>query len=764
MLDILKKELEKYDAFSTPDHDLINAIMRAVPFSTVPEKMKMVFAISHLSNFASQFRRNIKLWDGTLVPTNNISFVIADSGANKDSSNSKVKKCFETGYAKVQKELENYVKQQAIKAAAAAGEEMPEEYEVYKNFMKPIPPVFMSMTTGPGLIQHINDIGALPAGAGMVYTGELSDELASNPHSLENIKTLAEVYDLGDKEVTYTKGVEFRSKEIKGQPVSALMVGSPGYILYDETTRKRFHIAFMSKMARRSWFCYAPERMEDPDFSTEPNPIQAMQEYEYQIENEAKAAVAVLKGEIEAITDGNLGLLGQPVPTADEVFELFNIYKRYNHEVINKANAHETVYALVRGHLQWKALKLAGALAVMEGTRSVTVDQYVMAIRFCELFDLDITQFEKDINKAPHERLSDYLKVNMTMENKSFISTHDIKKLGFSSSISAGKLQELVILCAGYDPDGIYSLSDKAGGILYEAVLHTDTVGVSFREINADALHKAIREGASKDRLSEVKKSLASQANSGYEYIETDFAELGEMLKGDYSYSPFKFTGGERNKNALVGGTKWLVLDIDKTTMSADDAHFMLEGMNHHISLTSDPTNEYKYRVLLELDSYVEMSAIAWKHFYTKIAEDLGLDADVLPQSQIYFSYAGRKVLSDTTGSSLVCRDYIMYAKEKEASGASDGIKTLSSVQRSQLLADPMTTFWYAFDCERGRRSVTLYRAARHAIDLGASLEEVLELLNQINNYLTESLEGVRFDKLIEQTIRLYGEQNGNES
>ena len=97
---------------------------------------------------------------------------------------------------------------------------------------------------------------------------ELGDELATNPDMLENIKTLAETYDVGDKEVKYTKGVESRSSEIKGQPVSALLVGSPTYILYDEPTKKKFQIAFMSKLARRSWFCYIPEVLSEPDFDS----------------------------------------------------------------------------------------------------------------------------------------------------------------------------------------------------------------------------------------------------------------------------------------------------------------------------------------------------------------------------------------------------------------------------------------------------------------------------------------------------------------
>jgi hypothetical protein len=757
VLEILRKELERYDAFAAPDHEFIDALTRAISFSTVPAKMKLVFAISHLSNFASQFRRNIKLWDGTLVPTNNISFVVADSGANKDSSNSKVKKCFQPGYEIIQKHLEVYVRTQAIKKAQDAGEDLPDEFSVYCKYMQPIPPVFMSITTGPGLVQHINDIGALPVSSSYLYSGEISDELANNVNTLDNIKILAEVYDLGSKEVTYTKGKEFRSQVIDGQPVSALFVGSPGHILYDETTKKRFHIAFMSKLARRSWFCYTPERMYEPDFSSEPQPIKAMEAYESKIESTAKEAVVAVKGVVERLTRYNLERLDSPVPVTEEVFQLFNVYKRYNREVIDKSNNQESVYALVRAHLQWKALKLAGALAIIESCDQVTIDHYVMAIRYCELFDHDISRFERDINKAPHECLADYLRTLVGMDNRAFISIHDIKKHGFSTGISVPKLQELVQLAAGYDTSGVYSVGESGSGIIYEPLQVTATLGVSYKVINNDALHAAIKNNATPDELKDIKKRIALQTADGYSYGETTFEELGELLRGDFAYTAFNFKDGVRNRANIIGGTKWVVFDIDKTTMSYEDVHFMLESYRHHVALSSNPNNPYKYRILLELDSPVTLSSVAWKFFYTKLAEDLGLPADILPQSQIYYAFSDRPILSNLDGETVKVRDYVMYAKEKESDKDVERIKSVSSTQKNQLLSNPMETFWYAYNCEKGQRSLSLYKTARHAIDLGADLEYTLSLLEEINNYVVEPLESMRFNSLKEQVVRLYG-------
>lgn len=563
-------------------------------------------------------------------------------------------------------------------------------------------------------------------------------------------------YDLGNKEVTYTKAVEFRSKEIEGQPVSALFVGSPGHILYDETTKKKFHVAFMSKLARRCWFCYTPERMYEPDFTSEHDPIKAMQEHEYQVEAEAAQAITALRDEVNNLTEYNLSNLNNPVKTTPEVFELFNIYKRYNREVVDHSNNQESVYALVRAHLQWKALKLAGALAIIEQSDVITERHYITAVQYCELYDQDISLFEKDINKASHERLSDYLRKLVNEVGRSFISVHDIKKLGFSTAVSYAKLHEMATLCAGYDVKGIYTVAENNSGINFESLRVTDILGCSYKKIDVSRLEKAMaKPDPDPTEIKKAKEAIGWTANNGYKHIEATFANLAEMLHQNLAYTPFEFKDGIRSRDNIVGGTKWVVFDIDKTTLSYEDAHFILDGVNHHIALTSDANNIYKYRVLVELDAYLELSAIAWKHFCTELSYDLGLTADILPQSQIFYAYENRPVLSVIDGIPVSTRDYVIRAKEKEMDQAVKE-KPPTTSQMKQLLDNPMGTFWYAFECEKGTRSVTLYRAVRHALDLGADIDYVLDLLDQINTYLTNPMEEEPFVKLKEQALRLY--------
>ena len=751
MLAQTKELLKEAGAFTGEQNEYIKNVIEAISFPTIDPRMKAVVAVAQVTAFASQFRRNIKLWDDhTEVPVNAISFVITGSGAGKDSSVKAARKCFKSGYKVAEQAAEKSAIKKAIEQAKAEGLPNPQDEAVYRSYLQSVPPVDIMPTTGPGLIQHINDIGDVGVGAGFMYSGEFSDELAYNQDMVENIKTLSEIYDTGDKEVKYTKSAEFRSKAITGQPVSALFVGSPGHILYDEGTKKKFHIAFMSKLARRSWFCYAPDKIDEEVFDT----LDDFWAYEEAIEEQSKKSRIGMDLETHSIAEYQVERLGEDITISKEVERLYKTYKRYNNDVADLLPNQESTYSLIRRHLQWKALKLAGAFAIMDRVDEITSKHYIEAIRFCETLDKDMEEFERDLNKAPHELLVDFFHTKTLVSGASEISTHDLKKQGFMNNVSKPKLREMVALCAGYDRESVYSVIHDGAAIHYEPIVKTDVINVTYKEIDCTALNKAIEDG-DYDKVRQAKHDIATTVNYGFESASTSFNDLPLLLENDYAFSPFKFKDGVRRKENLESGTKWVVLDIDDSPLSAEEAHMMLGDINHHIALTSDNNNQFKFRVLLELDSEVHLDAIAWKYFYLKIADDLGLRADPLPQAQIFYSYGGRTVYSNLDAVPINTRDYLMYAKDAAADRDTQ-TKVMSTAQRRAQLNDPTTTFEYAFEARYGEGSRSMYRMMRHAQDLGAPLEEVLQLLEDVNDYWESPMPEDRMEKLRDQGRRLF--------
>jgi len=742
--------LRDYGAFESQQAPIITKVMEAIPFKPVPERMKAIIAISEIINFASQFRRNIAHWDDIEVTVNSVAIILAGSGIGKDSGKKAAHKCFSAAYDLIESKRKQLNHAQAKEAAREAGEELWENFDIYKEFLKPVPPLSIAPSTGPGYLEHINDIGEHGIGSGLLYSGEFSDELATNGEMINIIQTVSEVYDLGDKDVKYTKGVESRSRAVRSQAVSTLLVGSPVPIIYDAAVTHKFNIAFMSKLARRGWFGYVPKANPAPDYDSSAERRKA----DRAIKDLAKAARARVADGIMAVTEHNINKLGQPLSCSDELEDLFDTYLSYNNETAdNLPNQHSTA-TLMRRHLQWKALKLAGALAIFDLSDEVTVDHYVQAIRFCEATANDMEAFEAELGKLDYERFADYIRTTTNNDGEATISIHEIKKKGFISSVSKARLTELINSAASYDPNGVYNLIENDTAIHYQAIQQTEAITLSYKSVDNQPIFDAVDLG-DPAAITKAKNLVASTANKGLKVIETEFDDLSELLSGDFAYSPYVFKDGIRHKDNIMSGTKFLVFDVDTSDITASEAHFILSDINHHIALSSDASNEFKFRAIIELDSSVDIDPKIWREFYTFVAGDLGLQIDVLAQSQLFFAYSDRPVLSTTDADPYHVRDAIMHAKEA-ANNKPSVARPLPSAQKAALIADPLTTFQSAFECTNGSGSRELIKAAYYARDLGMSNEAIESLMWEISDYWIQPMDPERMETTILSQVRRF--------
>ncbi len=752
MLEVLQTELTKYGAFETQLPDIIERIAEAIPYQTIPDRMKCTIAASEITLFASQFRRNIKTWDDSSVPINAVGFVITGSGQNKDSSVNAARRCFAIGYEMIADKRKALAKRHAIQLAQEAGVQPPYTWETYRQFYRNPNPLFVAPSTTEGFIQHLNDLDADGIGSGYLYSGEFGAELSTSPTFVDNLKLISEVYDLGNKEVKVLKARENQSRELKGLPVSAFFVGSPSNILYDESIKRKFKVEFSTKLARRSFFCFVPQTIAEPIFED----IDTMLAYEDANDKIAlEARNSILDG-IKHITEVNLAKVGVEIPVDEAVHRLFNVYKRYNSELADRLPKLYQISMLVRRHLQWKALKLAGAIAIFNQHESVSLDDYVHAIRFCELLDKDMQMFENELVKEPYEVFADYIR-SIAVDGKSYLTLHALRKLGYlplAGGKPEQKMKDLVHLAASYDSTAMYEVTSQ--GIAFEGIEPVKDIVVTYKSIDNSPIFKVIANEGSKDELTKAKELVAFSAQTELEQYSCSFADLADLLHGDYAYSPFQFKDGLRKKENLLPGTKWLVFDIDDSCITAEEAHMLLEDINHHIALSTNPNNQFKFRVLVELDAVIDIPALTWKHFYSSVAESLSLKADPLPQSQLFFSYSTSPVYSVTDGNPISIRNHLMAANDKVKEKPSVA-RPLTTVQAKAAIEDPFTTFHYAYECpNNGTGSRTLARAAMHAKDLGMSTDEIIELVHDINDFWTSPMNAERMESTIIAQIKRF--------
>ena len=247
--------------------------------------------------------------------------------------------------------------------------------------------------------------------------------------------------------------------------------------------------------------------------------------------------------------------------------------KRYNEELAETMEYQLQISKLSRQHLQWKALKLSGALALAANKDSITELEYKQAISYTELLHNDITDFEKELSKEPYEMFVDYANTYINKEPSMFINIYTLKKLGYiqNNNNIMNKIKDLTLLASSYDSEGVYT--PKEDGILFQTLTPTSELTVSF-----------IRVGGTKE-------DRKSKCSNGFEYTDATFEELGYMLEEDLVFCPFKFKDGIRSKDNLQGGCKWIALDVDDAKIT-DEEIDLKEG--YQIRLTPKNSGELR--------------------------------------------------------------------------------------------------------------------------------------------------------------------------
>ena len=728
---MIKKHLEAEGVFTKSTLPQITTLTSCVT-NIVDSDMLKSIAVSEIILLTSQFRRYLpdpKPGSKGHIPINSISFVLSGSGSSKDSTVKQMRDALKPGYELINNARTSLARQKAIRAATSAGDENPADQAVYKKYYREPSPIFTRLTNDAAYMEHLADTEALEIGAGFLMSSETGSEMETNPHLIPIIRVLSEMYDGGDAKVQILRDKTRQTPEIKQLAVSALFMGSQKNILFDEKIKTIFKKEFTTKLARRTFFTYCPT---DP-LRPESGSMKELRAARKLRDAACVAAQESISANIAEIAKYNLSKKGIHLTISDEARELYHDYMDYNSELAETIQERYPITKLVRKHAHWRAYKMAGAMALMDMSDEIQKKHMIYAITYVEDIEDHMRQFEVELVKEPYEVFSDYMR-SRAEDNKASITLHALKKLEYikGTGSTTTKMQDLVKLASSFDPNGIYSVRDNT--IEYELIVKTDRIGASFLAVSG------------------TKEQRAKNCATGYEYAESDFPALANLLKLNLAYTPFQLKNGIRGRDNIIGGTKWLVFDIDNSIMTGEEVHLMLEDINHHIALTSDDNNQYKFRVIVELDAPVTVDSKVWSIFVTSVAEYLNLTQDPVPQSQIYFGYEGRTVWSVTNKQPIEIKDHVQYAVSE--SQERTPVKEYTAKEKSALLSTPFDTFAAAFEAENGEGSRRLYGAAYKANKLGMSKPDIKNLIDEISDYWVSPFPQHRLDALKQQIDR----------
>lgn len=700
----------------------------------VPYKLKLAITLSELITFSSHLRKPIKLYDGTLVPTNAIVFALSASGTSKDKSLNTLRKSLSKAYEQLEEYRKEYAREKAERMAILDGEDR-EQWQRYYQAPKPLQ---AGLGTVEGLMHHFADIAENPMGAGSLTTSEIGTELQNNGSMTDIIKTISVAYDLGNIPPKIVKSHENQTKAVKNLPVNALFFGAQEAILYNNDIKGKFKLVFNTQLARRSIFTFTPETPERAEITS----IDQL----YELREQERKRVLAAQDELNKLTAHLVeNTSAEPIQITDDAEKLFDVYMELNSILSDDMSNKYPIAKLSRKHKQWLALKLAGSYAILAQKEHINEQIYAYAINTVEMLAPQMADFEKELVKEPYEQLADMCN-HKSQEGEFFLSLHELRKMGYivGAGSSRSKVEELSIMANSYDEEGQYTVYD--GGIQYKELIKTSEIGMSALFFDTELTGVALKE------------YMQRNCSDGYEKYDTDFPEIEVMLQENAAYSSFIFRDGHRSKENLEGGTKFVILDIDKSQLTDEEAHVLLNEYNHYVVRTSNPENEFKFRTILELDAVVDIDERMWKSFIQEIANDLGLVIDVLPQSQIFLSFKDRNILKQLDGKTLSTK----YLLERAAVATRDRPKPASELperEKDAKLSDPQETFNYAYAAEKGERSNVMYRALCHAIDLGANGKYLKQMANEINTSWMDPLTADRLHRtLLTPALRRIGE------
>ena len=528
----------------------------------------------------------------------------------------------------------------------------------------------------------------------------------------DNIRLLSELFDMGNKKSKAIKDSERQDAEVTGMGMNALFVGSEDNIVLDKSVALKFRTEFITKLARRSMFVY-PSKSEFDECVIEYSTYEQMKEKEELFEALAAEGKAYIASATNDIALTQLERDSRLIGITDEALTAFKDYKLYTNNLGAGMNFVYKTVQLELTHRSWKMLKLAGVYAIWDMEEMINIKHIKDAIYFVEKISPYIEAYEEYAAKDAYELTVEFFRHNPDAS----LTLHDLKKRGFISGTSGieHRIKELVRLAD--------SFAGAEGSIKFANDI------MSYKPFEAVGDHYA-----SYIKVSGTKQERASQCHSGFKAKSTTFDKIKVLLENDTAYTPFRFNNGQRKNDNIISGATWVALDIDDGDVDIYEMHSILGDYNHHISTTSNRDNIYKYRIIIEFNNIVDLPPREWKAFGKVLAEELGVKIDpaTFVKSQIMFGYKGALVLTELKGEKYDISHAYKTAQASVASAFNKDAKP-TRTQKRTMIENPLDTFGYCFNAEEGKGSLAMYRMVMHAFDLGASLDEIEQIVQEVN-------------------------------
>jgi len=705
-LEYFKPSLCKYNETS---EDLVKVLMTHCE-NEDPMFFRMLVSY-YFAKVASTMRAEILLHNNTTLPINIYSINLAPSGAGKGKSRTfmeeKVLCLFndrfkdETLPLVAQRNLARIANLRAIKHSTDSNAELDIVHAEFKQSGEWLSA--FDSATAPALKQLRHKLLMAQAGSLNFEMDEIGDNLTANTDAFSKF---LELYDKGQIKESLVKNTKenVRLSEVKGStPCNLLAFGTPSSLLDGSRTEDEFYSMLEKGYARRCLFSSSREVKRDLTLTAREIQAQRSDPKSYTFVASLAERLRILSGEVN--------FKKQLLLDKDE--EILHIeYSLYCRDRADKLGDFDIIRKTELEHRHFKALKLAGSYAFMEGSAQIKEEHLYQAIAVVEDSG---DQLDRLLTReGPYIKLAKYLgemKRPLThadlLESLPFYpKAANIRNDMLTNAIAYGYQNHIIIKKSFRD--GIEFLTG-------ESLVETDTNALTV-SYSTHVAHNYLNETVTWEQLEQLTQT------DGYHWVSHHVLE------------------GHRCEEKSKQGFNLVVIDVDGgTPLSTAQELFKDYRAMFYTTKRHGENGQDRFRMILPMKYTLKLDRDDFKEFMQNVYEWLpfAVDDQTGQRARKWLSHAGSVTSND--GALFDSLPFIP--------------KTTKNEERKQQLLDQnsLTNLerWFISNTGDGNRSNQLIKYALLLVDGGQTIMQVEQAVHALNSKLASKLP----DDEIHQTI-----------
>jgi len=547
------------------------------------------------------------------------------------------------------------------------------------------------------------------------------DEIGSNLlGNVDVLGTFLELFDVGKVKQKLTKNTKenVRSEEIEGKtPTNLMLFGTPSKLFDGAKTEDEFWTFIQTGYGRRCFFGYTKGTGRNKHLT-------AADVYDKLTSSNAEALIVSLSNRF-AILAAEINY-GKEIQVSKDVSLLLIEYKLHCEDIADKLGDHEEMLKAELAHRYFKALKLAGGLAFIDGHGEITEDNLYHAIAMCEESG---KAFKQMMNQDKN-----YVKLAKYLASINREATHvDLtESLPFYKGSQAFKVDLLQLAIAwGYK-----------NSVIIKRKFENNIEFISGETLMPTSLDKMY--------LSHSKDFAV-----GYENVQAPFDKLPELFKmTDRHWCSHHTISGRRAEEEMVNGFNLLVLDVDGG-VKIDTVKILLKDYTYVIHTTKRHTpQEHRFRLVMPMNYVLKLNETDYKEFMRNIFDWLPFecDTDTGQRARKWATYDGTEIHTNS-GEMLDALLFIpRTSKNDERKELVLNHQNMSGVER-----------WFMLNTVGGNRNNQLLKYGLMLVDSGYSLADIDMKIASLNEKLENPLSSDEIAQTIGKTVQKKYYKNGGD-